>query len=186
MDADEILLEAESKMDDAVAALKKKLQIIRTGRANPALVENIEVNAYDTAVPLMQLAQIGIPEARLIVIKPYDPSTLKDIEKAILASNLGLTPQSDGQFIRLTIPGLTQERRNKLADEVSDIGEQIKISIRNIRREANKEVDKAEKNKEFSEDDSYKAKDAIQDLLKSYEEKVNKIVEQKANEVTTI
>ena len=111
MELDEILLDAEERMEDAVNALKSKLNMVRTGRANPAVFEAIEIEAYGAKVPLVQLAQIGVPEARLIVVKPFDPSTINDIEKGILASNVGITPQSDGQFIRLAIPGLTEERR---------------------------------------------------------------------------
>ncbi len=186
MDVDEVLLETESAFDDAVSALKSKLSKIRTGRANPSLVEGISVEVYGTHVPLKQLAQVGIPEARLIVIKAFDPNTIKDIEKALLASNIGITPQSDGQFIRLSVPGLTQERRNKIAGEVKDIGEQIKVSLRNRRRDSNKELDKAEKEEGLPEDAKYKAQDEIQELLKKYEKTVSDLVDKKIEEVKTV
>ena len=186
MDVDEILLETESKMDDAVAALKKKLNLVRTGRANPALVENLEVEAYGTRVPLKQMAQIGVPEARLIMIKPFDPSTLGNIEKTILAANVGITPNNDGQFIRLAIPGLTEERRRKIAAEVRDTGEQIKISVRNIRRDANKDIDKSQKDGDFSEDMAYTAKEDVQELVKKYENEIQELVEKKVGEVTKV
>ena len=186
MDVDEILLEAESKMDDGLSALEQKLNLVRTGRANPALVEHLEIEAYGDKVRLNQIAQIGIPEARLIVIKPFDPSIINDVEKGILASNIGLTPQNDGQFIRLSIPGLTEDRRKQIAHEVKDMGEQIKVSIRNIRRDANKEIDTAEKNEGLSEDGSFTAKENIQELLKKYEDKIAEVVSKKVEEVQTV
>ncbi|MFC1582951.1 ribosome recycling factor [Planctomycetota bacterium] len=186
MDADEILLDAESKMDDAVTALKTKLNLVRTGRANPALVENLEVEAYGTRVPLKQIAQIGVPEARLIMIKPFDPSTLGNIEKAVLAGNIGITPNNDGQFIRLAIPGLTEERRRKIASEVRETGEQIKVSMRNARRDANKDIDKSQKDGDFSEDMAYTAKAEIQELVKKYEDAIEALIDKKVQEVTTV
>jgi ribosome recycling factor len=186
MDVDEILLEAESKMDDAVTALDKKLIMIRTGRANPGLVESIDIEAYGSTIKLQQVAQIGVPEARLIVIKPFDPSVIGDIEKGILASNIGITPQNDGQFIRLSIPGLTEDRRKQIANEVREIGEQMKVSIRNIRRDANKDIDKAEKDKSLSEDGAYQAKEDIQEMLKKYEEAIEEKISKKVEEVQTV
>jgi len=186
MDIDEVLLDAESKMDDGVSVLEQKLKLVRTGRANPALVEHLEIQAYGDTVRLNQVAQIGIPEARLIVVKPFDPSIINDIEKGIQASNIGLTPQNDGQFIRLPVPGLTEERRKQIAQDVKETGEQIKVSIRNIRRDANKEIDTAEKNKEISEDAAFSAKEDIQELLKTYETKIEEMVSRKTEEVTTV
>lgn len=186
MDVDEILLDAESKMDDALSVLEQKLNLVRTGRANPALVENIEIEAYGDKVRLNQVAQIGIPEARLIVIKPFDPSIINNIEKGIQAANIGISPQNDGQFIRLSVPGLTEERRKQIANEVKKTGEQIKVSLRNIRRDANKEISSAEKNKALSEDASFSTKEEIQEMLKTYEKKTDDAVSKKVDEVTTV
>ena len=120
------------------------------------------------------------------MIKPFDPNTLGDIEKAIMAANIGITPQSDGQFIRLAIPGLTEERRRQIANEVKEIGEQIKVSVRNARRDANKDIEKAQKDGEVSEDGAYTAKDGVQDLLKKYEKEITELVDKKVEEVTTV
>ena len=169
-----------------MTALKKKLARVRTGRANPAVLEDLKVDAYGAQVPLRQIAQIGIPEARLMVVKPFDPSVINNIEKAILASDIGITPQNDGQFIRLSVPGLTEDRRGKIANEVKDAGEQIKVSLRNTRRDANKEIEKAKKEEGLPEDAAFRAQEDIQELLKKYEETVADLVDKKVNEVKTV
>jgi len=186
MDVDELLLETEGKMEDAISALQQKLRVIRTGRANPAMVEHIEVEAYGDRMRLNQLAQIAVPEARLIMIKPFDPSIIDEIEKGILAANIGLTPQNDGRFIRLVVPSLTEERRKQIAQEVKNIGEQIKVSLRNIRRDANKHIDEAEKNEGLSEDAAYAAKEEVQETLKKYEKQVEEMVAKKVEEIQTL
>ncbi|MFH1707024.1 MAG: ribosome recycling factor [Planctomycetota bacterium] len=185
MDIDEILLEAESQLDEAVTGLQHKLGLVRTGRANPALFENIEVEAYGGRVPLIKLGQIGVPEARLVVIKPFDPHVLGAIEKAILAANMGITPQNDGHFIRLAIPGLNEERRKLIAKEVREIGEQFIVRMRNIRRDAMKGIDQAE-NDGLSEDDAARGRDAMQETFKGYEKQVEEQVAKKVTEVTTL
>ena len=148
MSADEILLDAEERMDKAISVLGDNLSGIRTGRATPGLVDSIKVEVYGSMQPLKQLASIGTPEPQQIVIRPYDASTIKEIEKAIVAGDLGLNPQSDGRIIRLNVPPLSTEVRKKMVARIKELAEEAKISIRNIRRDANKASDSAEKDKE--------------------------------------
>lgn len=183
MSADEILLDAEERMEKAVDVLKSSLAGIRTGRANPGLVDSLRVEAYGSQSPLKQLASVGAPEPTQIVIRPYDPGTIKDIEKAIIASDLGLAPQSDGRVIRLNIPALSGEVRRKMVSRIKELAEEAKISIRNIRRDANKAADQAEKDKELSEDDRDRLKDEIQNLTKKYEEDATKAAAAREQEV---
>ncbi len=186
MDADEILLDAEERMDAAVTHLGGELGGMRSGRASPALVDKLRVSAYDTETPLGQLAQIGCPEPRQILIKPYDPSILKEIEKAIQASDLGLNPSHDGKVIRITLPPLSEERRKQLAKVVRDNGEQTNVSIRNIRRDANKQVDALLADRAITEDDATRLKDDIQELTKRYEGKVKDVVERKSKDLLEV
>ena len=186
MDADEILLDAEERMDQAVEHLGRELSGLRSGRASPALVDNVKVNAYDTMTPLGQMAQIGCPEPRQILIKPYDPSVIGNIEKAIQASDLGLNPSSDGKVIRLILPPLSEERRKQLVKLVKDQGEQTNVSIRNVRRDANKHVDASQSDKTLTEDDAKKVKEQIQELTKSHEGKVKELVERKTNDLMEV
>ncbi len=175
MQADEILLDCEERMDKAVQVLKSSLAGIRTGRASPGLVDQLRVEVYGSPTPIKQLASVGVPEPTQIVIKPYDPGTLKDIEKAIIASDLGFNPQNDGRLIRINVPPLPAEQRRKLVARVKELAEEAKVAIRNIRRDANKAADQAEKNKELSEDDRDRLKEEIQDLTKQHENEVNQI-----------
>ena len=186
MDGDEILLEAEERMDGAVGHLGSELSGMRSGRASPALVDKLQVNAYESMTPLAQLAQIGCPEPRQILIKPYDPSISKEIEKAIQASELGLNPSSDGKVIRLNLPPLSEERRKQLVKVAKDRGEETNVSIRNIRRDANKNVDASLKDKVLTEDDAAKVKEQIQELTKSHEGKVKSLVERKTSELMEV
>ncbi len=186
MDGDEILMDAEERMEGAVGHLGSELSGMRSGRASPALVDKIQVTAYDTLTPLAQLAQIGCPEPRQILIKPYDPSITKEIEKAIQASDLGLNPSSDGKVIRLNLPPLSEERRKQLVKVAKDRGEETNVSIRNIRRDANKNVDAALKDKVLTEDDVTKIKEEIQELTKSHEAKVKSLVERKTTELMEV
>ena len=142
---DDILLDVEERMEKAVARLKSNLAGIRTGRANPGLVDSLKVDAYGSQCPLKQLASVGCPEPTQIVIRPYDPSTLKDIAKAIINSDLGFAPQDDGKVIRLNIPPLSQETRRKLVSRIGELEEEAKVSLRNIRRDGIKACDKGEK-----------------------------------------
>ncbi len=183
MDADEILLDCEERMDKAVQVLKSALSGIRTGRANPGLVDHLRVEVYGSPTPIKQLASVGAPEATQIVIKPYDPGTLKDIEKAIIASDLGFNPQNDGRLIRINIPPLSTEQRRKLVSRVKELAEDAKIAIRNVRRDANKHADQAEKNKELSEDQRDQLKEEIQELTRKYESQVTELAKARESEV---
>lgn len=183
MNAEEILLDAEDRMDKAIGVLKNALAGIRTGRANPGLVDSIRVDAYGSSTPLKQLASVGAPEPQQIVIRPYDTSIIKDIEKAIVASDLGFNPQSDGRVIRINVPPLSGEVRRKLVARVKDLAEDCKVSIRNIRRDANKAADQAEKDKEMSEDDRDRLKDDIQEITKKYENQASEMAKKRESEV---
>ena len=158
MSSTEIQTETKRKMEKTLEIMKDELKSIRTGRATPGLVENIKVSCYGSLTPLKQLANITAPEAQLIIISPYDPSILKDIEKAILQSELGLTTNSDGKVIRIPIPPLSGERREKIVTQIKEMTEETKIAIRNIRREANKHIDKEEKDSILTEDEAKKSK----------------------------
>lgn len=183
MTIDDILLDAEERMDKAVAYLQQELVGLRTGRASTGLVESVRVEYYGSPTPLKQLASIAAPEAQLLVIRPFDPSSLKDIEKAILASDLGLTPNNDGKLIRLNVPSLSGDQRKRLSARVKDLGEESRVVIRNIRRDANKHIDVALKEKEITEDERDNAKESVQDLTKTYEEKVNALAARKTQEI---
>lgn len=183
MDADEILLDAEERMEKAVAYFQQELVGIRTGRASPGLVESVRVDYYGQPTPLKQIASISAPEAQLLVIRAFDASALKDIEKAILASNLGLTPNNDGKIIRINVPSLSGDQRKRLVARIKDLAEEARVSIRNIRRDANKHAEGAEKDKVITEDGLTELKDQIQDLTKTFEARVNDIAEKKTTEV---
>lgn len=183
MSADEILLDAEERMEKAIAVLKQALSGIRTGRANPGLVDSLRVEAYGTLVPIKQLATVGAPEPTQIVIRPFDPATIKDIEKAIRASDLGFNPQSDGRLIRVNIPPLSMEVRRKMVARVRELLEEAKVAIRNIRRDANKAADQAEKDKILSEDERDDLKEQIQELTKSYESQAEELAKAREKEV---
>lgn len=169
MDTDEILMDVEERMEKAVGVLKQQLAGIRTGRANPGLVDTLKVDVYGSATPIKQLASVGAPEPTQIVIRPYDPSTLKDIEKAIQAADLGFNPQSDGRVVRLNVPPLSTEVRRKMAGRVKELAEEAKVALRNVRRDGNRMADTAEKGKDLSEDQRDDVKSEIQDLIKKYE-----------------
>lgn len=173
-------------MEKTLAHLQKEFRLTRTGRATPALVEGVRINAYGTETPLKQCATISVPEARQLMLKPFDLSLLKEIEKALLASDLGVTPQNDGKIIRLTFPPLTEERRKKLAQQVKSQGEDAKTAIRNARRDGIKALDDMEKKKTISEDDLKKQKDKVQDLVKEYEKKIDQEVDKKSREIMEI
>ncbi len=186
MNSTEIQTETERKMEKTLEIMKDELKSIRTGRATPGLVENIKVSCYGSLTPLKQLANITAPEAQLIIISPYDPSILKDIEKAILQSELGLTTNSDGKVIRIPIPPLSGERREKIVTQIKEMTEETKIAIRNIRREANKHIDKEEKDSILTEDEAKKAKDQIQKFTHENEAKLNELLSQKSEELLKI
>lgn len=178
-----ILKEHEVSMHKAVEFLDKEYKGLRTGRASTGLVDNLRVLYYGNMTPLNQMATISAPDATSLVIKPFDPASAKDIEKAIKASDLGLTPMTDGQMIRLPIPPLSGERRKQIASQVKNMAEQAKISLRNIRRDANKLIDDEEKNKAISEDDRDKAKKVTDELTKKYTAEVDSHCKAKTDEV---
>jgi ribosome recycling factor len=183
MAADDILLDAEDRMDKAIAVLKQNLAGIRTGRANPGLVDSLRVEFYGSQTPIKQLASVGAPEPTQIVIRPYDPSTVKDIERAIIASDLGFNPQSDGRIIRINIPPLSGEVRRKMVARIKELAEETKVSLRNVRRDANKAIDQAEKDKEISEDERDSAKDEVQEIIKKYEATANEAAKSREADV---
>jgi ribosome recycling factor len=183
MSVEEILFESEDRMEKAIEHLKGNLTGIRTGRANPGLVDSLRVDVYGSPTPIKQLASVGAPEPTQIVIRPYDPSTIKDIEKAIVAAGLGLNPQSDGRVVRINIPPLSTEVRRKMATRIKELSEEAKVSIRIIRRDGNKAADLAEKDKEMSEDSRDDVKTEIQELTKKYETQVSDMAKSRETEV---
>lgn len=182
----EALREAEVKMKASVQALEDDLAAIRTGRASPALVEKLPVEYYGQPTPLMQLASISVPEPRALLIKPFDPSTVRDIERAIQVSDLGLTPNNDGKAIRLNLPPLTEERRKELVRIVSNRVEEARVSLRNIRRDAIKDMREFEQEKLISEDDLKRGEDDAQKLTDRYVETVDEVGERKEKEVMEV
>lgn len=183
MSAENILLDTEERMEKAVGVLKQALAGIRTGRANPGLVDSLRVEAYGSPTPIKQLATIGAPEPTQIVIRPFDPGTLKDIEKAIQASDLGLNPINDGKLIRINVPPLSGEVRRKLVARIKELSEEAKVAIRNVRRDGNKLADTEQKDKILTEDDRDQVKEEIQELTKTYENQVSHLAEAKEAEV---
>lgn len=183
MGIDDILLETEEKMEGAVAHLGQELRGLRSGRASPALVDSLRVDYYGAMTPLSQMAQIGCPEPRLIVIKPFDASAVAGIEKAIRTSNLGLNPMSDGKVIRLSLPPLSEERRKQLVKVVKDLGETANVAIRNVRRDGNKAADGAFNDRTITEDQLEEVKESIQALTKAYEGKAKELVDKKSAEL---
>ncbi len=183
MSAEEIVFDTEARMEKAVQVLKQSLAGIRTGRANPGLVDSLRVEVYGATTPIKQLATVGAPEPTQIVIRPYDPNTIKDIEKAIIASDLGFNPQNDGRLIRINVPALSSEQRKKMVTRIKDLTEEAKVSIRNIRRDANKALDQAEKDKEISEDERDRTKDEIQEATKKYEAQAAEMAKKRESDV---
>ena len=182
----EVLGELRERMLKSVEALQDDLLSIRTGRASPALVEKLAVEYYGTATPLNQMASIAAPEPRLLVIRPWDPSALADIERAILKSDLGLTPMNDGMLIRLSIPRLTEDRRRELVKVVSRRVEEARIAVRNLRRDALQDLKEFEKEKMISEDEFFRGKDKVQELTDEFVEKIDGIGKRKEEEVMEI
>ena len=183
MAIDDILLAAEEHMESAVEYLLEEFRGIRTGRASAGLVDHLKVDYYGSPTDLRQLATVSTPDATLILIKPFDPSSLKDIERAIQASDLGITPNSDGKVIRLSVPSLSTERRDQIASQLKKMAEQARVAIRNARRDGNKEADKEQKASELTEDDCKKTKADIQKLTDQHEKKVTEILAAKTKEI---
>ncbi len=183
MPIDDLLLECEEKMDHAVKFFHDELRVIRTGRASAGLVEHIKVDYYGSPTDLRQLASISAPEPDTIVIKAFDPSSIKSIEKAILSSELGITPATAGKVIRLPIPALSGERREHLVLQLKKMAEQARVTIRNIRRDANKTADREKNDNLLTEDDVTQCKDEVQKLTDGHGKKIDKILEEKNKEV---
>ncbi len=183
MSADDILLDVEDRMEKAVDHLKHSLAGIRTGRANPGLVDSLKVEVYGALTPIKGLASVSAPEPTQIVIRPFDPSTIKDIEKAIQASGLGFNPLNDGKLLRLIVPPLTGEVRKKLVARIKDLAEETRVSIRNVRREGNKAAEVEEKDGILTEDDAEGVQEEVQELTKKFENKVNDLARAKESEV---
>jgi ribosome recycling factor len=182
----EALSEAESRMKGAVRSFEEDLAAIRTGRASPALVEKLSVNYYGAPTPLIQLATISVPEPRLLAIRPFDPATIRDIERAILASDLGLTPSNDGKLIRLNIPMLTEERRHELVRVVRNRAEEARVANRNVRRDVQNDLREFEREKIISEDDLKRGEDELQKLTDHYIEQINETCKRKEAEILEI
>ncbi|MCU0642963.1 MAG: ribosome recycling factor [bacterium] len=181
-----IYKDTDDKMNKAIENLRYELNKIRTGKASPAILDGIKVNYYGSVVPLKQAASISVPEIRLITVQPWDKSLMNEIEKAILKSDVGLTPINDGHIIRLPIPALTEERRKDLVKQTRRQGEEIKVSIRNARRDANESLKKGEKDGTISEDESFRAQEKIQEITNKFIEKVDEILKTKENEIMEV
>ncbi len=177
------LKDIEASMRKAIEATKREFGELRSGRANPKMVEGIRVNYYGTPTLLKDISTISVPEARLLVINPWDPNAIKEIEKAILQSDLGITPIVDGKIIRLVVPPLSEERRLELIKLVKKIAEEGKISIRTIRRDAKEEIRRMEKDKKISEDDRYRGEEELQKLTDRYIKEIDHILEEKEKEL---
>ena len=176
----------EEKMEKSINAMMDEFASIRAGRANPHVLDKIKVDYYGTPTPIQQVGNISVPEARMIVIQPWEKSLIKAIEKAIQASDLGINPSNDGSVIRLVFPELTEDRRKELAKDVRKKGEAAKVAVRNIRRDANEAFKKQEKNNEISEDDLKDATEQIQKITDKAIEKIDKAVENKTKEILTV
>ena len=183
---DDIVLEAEEKMEKAIEVLAQEFKGVRTGRATPGLVDGVLVDYYGSPTPLKQLATITIPDARMLVLKPFDPGSLGEIAKAIQKSNLGINPANDGKVIRLAIPPLSEERRKQMVKMAKDLVEKAKLAIRNARRDANAQADGEQKDGTLTEDERFKAKEEIQRLTETYEGKVDAHLEKKTKEIMEV
>lgn len=180
---DEIIKELRRKMDRALEVLNKDFSRIRTGRASVALLEGIRVDCYGTSMPISQVASLAAPESRLLTVQPWDATLLTDLEKAILKSDLGLTPSNDGKIIRIPIPALTTERRKELVKTTKKMAEESKVAVRNLRREANEQLKEAKKEKLMSEDDLFKAQDEVQKVTDDYIKKLDAHAAEKEKEI---
>ncbi|MDP2181810.1 MAG: ribosome recycling factor [Actinomycetota bacterium] len=179
----EITKEADERMDKSVHALNHEFSTVRTGRASGSLLEGLQIDYYGAPTPLQQLASVSVPEPQMLVVAPYDKTAIKNIEKAILASDLGLNPANDGQVIRLPFPPLTEERRRELVKLCKHYAEEARVAVRNIRREANEKLKRSEKDGEMSQDDLRRAEDDIQKLTDTHIAKVDESLKRKESEI---
>jgi len=180
---EDIYQETEERMGKSVAALQNELKRVRTGRASLSLLDGMRVDYYGTLTPLNQMASLSVPESRLIIIQPWDVSAIKEIEKAIMKSDLGLTPSSDGKIIRISIPPLTEQRRRELVKLVGKICEDNKVGVRNIRRDSNETIRSFKKDGDVSEDDAFRGQDRIQEITNGYIKKIDDICKEKEKEI---
>ncbi|OQY13747.1 MAG: ribosome recycling factor [Desulfobacteraceae bacterium 4572_187] len=178
-----IYQETRESMDKSIDALKNEFKRVRTGRASPSLLDGIRVEYYGTITPLNQMASLSVPESRLIIIQPWDVSVIKDIEKAILKSDLGLTPSNDGKLIRISIPPLTEEGRKQLVKVIYKKGEEYRIAVRNIRRDSNDLLKGLKKDGEISEDDAFRSQDQVQKITDKYIKLIDDICKEKEKEI---
>ena len=178
--------EYEEKMSKSLDSLKEEFSSIRAGRANPHILDKIKVDYYGAPTSLQQVANISVPEARMIQIQPWESSLIKEIEKAILVSDLGITPNNDGKVIRLVFPELTEDRRKELVKDIKKKGENTKVAIRNIRRDANDAIKKLSKDTDMAEDEVKKNEDSIQKLTDKYVAQVDKMIDEKSKEIMTV
>jgi ribosome recycling factor len=183
MSSDEILMDCEERMEKAVGVFRDQLRGLRTGRATPALLDNVRVEYYGSPTPVKQLAQISTPDPTQIVIRPFNQGDLKEIEKAIRCSDLGLAPNNDGKIIRLSIPAMSGDQRTKLVKRVKELSEDSRVACRNIRRDSNKHFDTGEKEGDLTEDERDKGKEEVQKLLKTYEGQVDDSADKKSKEI---
>jgi ribosome recycling factor len=186
MDPDDILLETEGAMEKAFEYMTHEFSAVRTGKASPALVENIDVEAYGTPMKLKQLAVISTPEPRMLVVQPFDASTTKDIEKAILAANIGFTPQNDGKVIRISIPAMTEERRKDLVKGIKQMAEEVRVRIRSARRDGMDAMKKLEKDGDVSEDDLERYESEIQKLTDQFIKRIEEGLESKEADIMKV
>lgn len=182
----DVYAEAKTRMQGAIQALEEDLAGIRTGRANPALIEKMQVEYYGVLTPLQQLASIGVPEPRQLLIRPFDPATIRNIERAILSSDLGLTPNNDGKTIRLNLPPLTEERRRELVRIVKNRVEEARVAVRNVRRDSIKDLREFENEKMISEDDLKRGEEELQKITDDYISNINEIGERKEVEIMEV
>ncbi len=183
---EEILEETKRRMEKSVEAVAQQLARLRSGKATPALLEGIKVDYYGTMVPINQIASISTPEPRLLVVHPWDKSAVPAVEKAIQASDLGLTPNSDGTVIRIPIPPLTEERRRELVKVAKKIAEEGKVAIRNIRREIIEDIKTRQKEGELPEDDSFRLQEKVQEITEKYSKKIDELFKAKEEEIMTV
>ena len=178
--------EMEDKMEKTLATFNGELRKVRTGRASLSVLDGIQVDYYGTPTPLNQLASLSVPESRLIVIQPWDANALKDVEKAILQSNIGLTPNNDGKIIRLSVPPLTEERRKEIARQVRQMSEDYKVALRNVRRDANENLKQLKKDGDITEDEAFAAKDKVQEVTDKYINLIDSTYQEKEKEILEV
>lgn len=183
---DAVFTKAKQKMEKCLDALNRDYKAVRAGRANPAILDRVTVDYYGTPTPIIQMAAISVPEPRMLMIQPWDASTLKDIEKAINTAEIGINPSNDGKVIRLAFPALTEERRKELVKDISKRGEEAKVAVRNVRRDAMDDIKKLKKDNEITEDDQKNGEKKLQDITDSYIKQVEEMVKKKEDEVISI